>query len=122
MSLSAKEVAVQFGTDARTLRKFLRATTPKDDQPGQGNRWSVDEDELKALRKKFDEWALPKVADPADELKVEVEKLGKKKKGKVKAGPKVEEITQVVDDFDDIDIIDLDEADAEELALLADVD
>lgn len=66
--LSAKEAAAQLGTDARTLRKFLRK---RSGLVGQGNRWEIDPKEIKALKKEFDEWAKgarseskPKVTEP----------------------------------------------------------
>jgi hypothetical protein len=53
--LSAKEAAQKVGTDARTLRKFLRATR---EGVGQGNRWSVEGSvkQLEKLQKEFDAW------------------------------------------------------------------
>lgn len=60
MALSAKEVAKEFGTDARTFRKFMRNILEKEDQPGQGNRYAIDEKDLKKLKKRFDEWQAPK--------------------------------------------------------------
>jgi hypothetical protein len=60
MALSAKEVAREFGVDARTFRKFMRAILPKEEQPGQGHRYRFEEKELKKLRKRFDEWRSPK--------------------------------------------------------------
>jgi len=58
--LSAKEAAIQLGIDARTFRKFMRATTSEEDQPGQGNRWQVEEKDIKKLKKKFAAWSRPK--------------------------------------------------------------
>jgi hypothetical protein len=63
-TLSAKETARELGTNPRTLRKFLRSITPKDEQPGQGNRWSVETKQLKKLKKQFADWQKPK-ADPS---------------------------------------------------------
>ena len=53
--LSAKEAATRLGTDARTLRKFLRATR---DGVGQGNRWSIEGSvkEIDKLTKEFQVW------------------------------------------------------------------
>jgi hypothetical protein len=66
-TLSAKEAALELGTDARTFRKFMRTITPKDEQPGQGNRYAIEARSMKGLRKKFDEWNKPKVkADPVE--------------------------------------------------------
>lgn len=58
--LSTKELADELKTDARTLRKFLRAVTPKDDQPGKGSRWSIEKRQLRSLRKQFSEWQAAK--------------------------------------------------------------
>lgn len=53
--LSAKETAMKLGTDARTLRKFLRATR---EGVGQGNRWSIESSgkEMVKLTKEFEAW------------------------------------------------------------------
>ena len=64
-TLSAKEAARELGTDARTLRKFLRAITPKEDQPGQGNRYHIEEKTIPKLKKQFADWSKPKTK-PSD--------------------------------------------------------
>jgi len=51
--LTAKAVAKQFGTDGRTIRKFLRK---KYGLIGQGKRWNITED-LDDLKNEFDAWA-----------------------------------------------------------------
>lgn len=63
-TLSAKQAAQQLGTDARTLRKFMRAITPKENQPGQGNRYAIEEDLIPELQVKFTDWAKGKKASP----------------------------------------------------------
>lgn len=55
--LSAKEVARELGTDARTLRKFFRSGQSPVDPVGQGGRYGIDPKDMKKLRKKFDAWA-----------------------------------------------------------------
>ncbi len=51
--LSAKEAATKIGTDARTLRKYLRSVNGL---VGQGNRWAIEADDLDELKKGFDAW------------------------------------------------------------------
>jgi hypothetical protein len=58
--LSAKQAAIQLGISAREFRKFMRATTPRDEQPGQGNRYHIDAGDIKALKKRYAEWNTPK--------------------------------------------------------------
>lgn len=82
--LSAKGLAVELGTDARTVRKFLRAHYGN---VGQGHRWNIEANkkQLASLKKAFDDWQRPKVVkadeaktdDEADleELEVELESL-----------------------------------------------
>jgi hypothetical protein len=67
-TMSPAEIAVEFDSTGREVRKFLRSITPKDEQPGKGSRWSVaaNANQLKKLRKQFDEWALAK-AEKVDE-------------------------------------------------------
>ena len=53
--ITAAELASELGTDSRTVRKFLRSITPRDEQPGKGSRWGIkgNKQNIAALRKKF---------------------------------------------------------------------
>jgi hypothetical protein len=50
---SAKEVARALGTDARTLRKFLRSGDSPFEAVGQGGRYNFDDEDVKLLEKAF---------------------------------------------------------------------
>lgn len=103
--LSAKEVALELKTDARTLRKFLREITPKDEQPGQGGRWTFTKGDVKKLSKQFTTWA-----EKGAKAKAEaVEGAVAKSKGKKAKDAEPEEIDETVD------ITDLDEPSEDEL-------
>lgn len=77
-TMTPAEVAEQFGSDGRTVRKFLRSRVAKENQPGKGSRWEIPATaaDLKKLRKAFDEWTAAAeakkeataevVPDPAD--------------------------------------------------------
>lgn len=54
--LSAKQAAIEIGTDARTLRKFLRSDASAFDAVGQGNRYEFSNGDLKKLKKQFIAW------------------------------------------------------------------
>lgn len=56
-TLSAKEAAGKIGTDARTLRKFLRS---QHGLVGQGQRWAIAADDIPELKAKFDNWGKAK--------------------------------------------------------------
>lgn len=61
---SAKEVAAQFDTDARTLRKFLRSdANDVVATVGKGHRYEITATEAKKLRKAFDSWNAAEVAE-----------------------------------------------------------
>lgn len=63
-----KEIAVEWGTDARTLRKFLRNTEAGGTgKVGQGNRHAIEAKSLKSLKRKFDAWIDAKAAKSTDE-------------------------------------------------------
>jgi len=64
-TLSAKEAARELGTDARNFRKFMRTILDKEDQPGQGNRYHIEEKAIPGLKKKFADWSKPK-AKPSE--------------------------------------------------------
>lgn len=91
--ITTAEFAAELGTDTRTVRKFLRSITPKDEQPGKGSRWALEGNKrsLTAMRKQFAAWT----AEAAE-----------------KAAAKVEPVTEVEDE----DLLeDPTEADIEEL-------
>lgn len=79
--LSAKEAAKAIGTDARTLRKFIRSDNSGFDACGQGNRYEFNSNEVKALKKAFVAWAggTTKTEKPTE---AKTEKAPAKKKGK----------------------------------------
>lgn len=54
--LTPAELAVELESDARTVRKFLRSITAKENQPGKGSRWSIEKKQLRTLRKQYKEW------------------------------------------------------------------
>jgi len=56
--LTTREFAEAIGTDPKTLRKFLRSTTPRDEQPGKGGRWVLPgtKSVLTKARKDFAKW------------------------------------------------------------------
>lgn len=55
-TLSAKQVARQIDTDAKTLRKFLRDESSGYKPVGQGGRYDFPEAEIPVIKKAFDEW------------------------------------------------------------------
>jgi hypothetical protein len=67
-TISVAEFAIAIDTDPRTARKFLRAVTPKDAQPGKGSRWGIEKRDIRSLTskfKKFEEAAAQKASDAA---------------------------------------------------------
>lgn len=56
--MTPAEFAVEVDSDGRTVRKFLRATTPKEQHPGKGARWTLPGTarEVTKLKKQFGEW------------------------------------------------------------------
>ena len=100
--LSAKEAANKLGTDARTLRKFLRK---RSGVIGQGNRWAIEPKELKKLRKEFEKWQA-EGAKP----KATTDEAPSKSKAKNKK-PNTNTDSELIDTVDDDDAIaDLSEA------------
>lgn len=93
--LSAKEAATELGTDARTLRKFLRK---KSGLVGQGQRWEIDRKDLKALRKEFEDWAGGK----------------RERKAPIPTDEELEDEMQEVEDLD-LELEELDGPDEDEL-------
>lgn len=121
MALSAKETALKLGTDARTFRKFMRATLPKDDQPGQGNRYNIEEADLKDLKKKFAGWQNGKAPKPETEEVDDEPRKKKNKKGKKAKQVEAEEIDDEVAE-EDLDLDDLEGPDDDDLVEIDDED
>jgi len=67
-TFSAKQVATRIGTDAKTLRKFLRSPSSPYEAVGQGSRYEFPQDDLKKIKKAFDRWQSKKrvPAKPAE--------------------------------------------------------
>ena len=55
-SYTAKQVAARCGTDAKTLRKFLRSSHSTAEAVGQGGRYEFDADDLPLIKKEFGAW------------------------------------------------------------------
>lgn len=56
--MTTAQFAAEIGTDPKTLRKYLRSVTPRDEQPGKGSRWSLPgtKTAINAHRKSFAKW------------------------------------------------------------------
>ena len=67
-TLNTTEVATEFGTDARTLRKFLRSPQGTDSTVGKGARWSIEKRDLRSLRKRFQTWSAAQEARKVQEV------------------------------------------------------
>lgn len=67
-TMTPAELAGKFNSDGRTVRKFLRSITPKDEQPGKGSRWSIagDKRSVSKLQKQFADWNAKQLADRAE--------------------------------------------------------
>ena len=54
--MTPADLATELESDARTVRKFLRSITPKEDQPGKGSRWTIEKKQLRSLRSQYAKW------------------------------------------------------------------
>lgn len=63
-TVTAKELAAEYGTDPRTVRKFLRKQGLG---VGQGARYSLDARTVRALRSKFSKWDAARNETKSDE-------------------------------------------------------
>lgn len=57
-TMTPTEFAAEVNSDGRTVRKFLRAVTPKEEHPGKGSRWALPgtKRDIQKLKKQFNEW------------------------------------------------------------------
>lgn len=58
ITTTPSKLAQELNTDQRTLRKFLRNTTPKSEHPGSGHRWVLPggKRDVNRLKKQFEQW------------------------------------------------------------------
>lgn len=70
-TLSAKELAQEFETDGRTVRKYLRACTRAAGvaNPGKGQRWEIERKDVKKLKAGFIRWNAER-AEAVEEIEV----------------------------------------------------
>ena len=56
--ITPKEFAAKLDTDARTVRKFLRADAKANgtETPGKGSRWEIEAKSIRSLTKRFNDW------------------------------------------------------------------
>lgn len=104
--MTTVQAAEAVGTDARTLRKFLRASAHYD-AVGQGKRYEFDEADLDALSQRFKDWSKPSA--PAAPSKKASSKKGKGAKG-AKADPVTDDPADItaeeeteLEDLDDLE-------------------
>lgn len=77
-TLTVKEAAQQIGTDARTLRKFLRHEVTEaggkvgEDTPGKGGRYSLEAKQMRGLQSRFEAWVEAK-QHPTPEVEEQTE-------------------------------------------------
>lgn len=72
--ITTAEFAAALETDTRTVRKFLRSITPKDEQPGKGSRWVLDGNKrsITQMKKRFAEWTAERETPAEEETPEEV--------------------------------------------------
>ena len=73
MSMTTAQIATEFDTTPRTLRKFLRSNESGIEAVGKGSRYALPSSkrDLTALRKRFDAWEAARTAPADDEAPIE---------------------------------------------------
>lgn len=56
-TLSINEVAIIIEAEPRMIRKVLRATIAKENQPGRGAQWRIAESQIESLRDKVNAYS-----------------------------------------------------------------
>lgn len=67
MQYTTAAIAEKFGTDSRTLRKFLRSESGMNSKVGKGKRWAIEGKEIAPLRSKFEAWNSARNANSDEE-------------------------------------------------------
>lgn len=55
-TITPAEFATEVNSDSRTVRKFLRSVTAKENQPGKGGSWKIEKRDVSKLRRQFNQW------------------------------------------------------------------
>ena len=63
-TITVQEFATSIESTPREVRKFLRAVTPADEQPGKGGRWGIEKRQVRSLTKKFADWQAERASTP----------------------------------------------------------
>ena len=74
-TMTPTEFAATVDSDGRTVRKFLRSITPKDEQPGKGSRWALPaaKRDIARLTKQFGEWTAKQAEEAAKRAQAKAE-------------------------------------------------
>lgn len=98
--ISAKAAAIELGTDARTLRKFLRSDKSTFEPCGQGNRYEFTAKQLKKLKTEFASWSAGSKSETSS-----------KKKSKPKDGDTLADVLadDEIEEIDESELTDDDE-------------
>lgn len=73
-TVTPKEIALEWGTTGKTLRKFLRQDEKvKSLAPGKGGRWAIPATSLKSLKTRFTSWKVAQALE-AQKRREEAEK------------------------------------------------
>lgn len=67
-TMNPKELAEKFGTDPRTVRKFLRSDARENGlgTPGKGSRWEIEAKTVRSLQTRFNRWNDAKNSNPTE--------------------------------------------------------
>jgi predicted YcjX-like family ATPase len=96
--MTTKDFAAAIGTDPKTLRKFLRDSTPTEEHPGKGGRWVLPgtKTAITAAKKSFAKWS-------AEQAKAQAERAAKASKDAEDALEALEDSTDADEETDQDD-------------------
>jgi hypothetical protein len=55
-TITPAEFALEVGSDAKTVRKFLRSDAGLNSRVGKGHRWAIEARMVRSLKSKFTKW------------------------------------------------------------------
>lgn len=103
-TLTPKEIALDWGTSGKTLRKFLRQDEKvKALAPGKGGRWAIPANSLKGLKTRFIAWKAAQAAEAA-KRREEAEKANSDNATEEVEVPEEDQVIEVLieDDEDEV--------------------
>lgn len=104
-TLTPKEIAQKWDSDAKTVRRFLRSSDGLNMKVGKGQRWAVEATQVRKLKGTFSKWLKEQAKLRAEALQAKADRAAEEATNATtdEVEDEVEEIDLTDDDLEDED-------------------